>query len=222
MGLLTGASVRAALGAALLAAAPPAAASGLTLGARLAWAPAVGSAADRVPISEELRWQVPIQADAVWRLPWGAPAPFAGLSVGAYASWGRARAGTTPCADGAACSGRTIRAGAQALWTFAPWILRASPWAGAAFGWEWASSRRERLGAVTTTRWNGPELAIQGGAAWHVGGPLAIGPFALVGLGQYSGVGIETQVESASASVRDRAVHAWIQLGVRGTIDFGR
>ncbi len=210
------------LGAALVAVLPAApAAAGPSVGLRLGWASAVGSAAARLPISEEVVWQVPIQAEVLWRAPWGAPAPLAGLSLGLYGSYappGLAGAGSAPCA-GASCSAQAIRAGAQALWTFAPWVLDANPWVGAGAGWEWASHRRERLGATTTTRWNGPELSIQGGAAWRLGRALALGPYALVGFGRYRDVGIETPVESASASIGARAVHAWIHAGVRGTFD---
>jgi hypothetical protein len=223
VGLLTAVRAGALLVAALVAVLPAApAAAGPSFGLRLGWASAVGSAAAHVPMSEEVAWQVPIQAEALWRLPWGAPAPRAGLSLGLYGSYapaGLTGAGSTPCADGASCSAQAIRAGAQALWTFAPWVLDASPWIGAGAGWEWTSQRRERLDATTSTRWNGPELSIQGGAAWRLGSAFALGPYGLVGLGWYRDVGIETPVESASASIGARAVHAWIHLGVRGTFD---
>lgn len=208
VGLLSGA--RALVAAALLL--PVGAAARPTLGLRLGWAPAVGSAASRVPMSEELRWQLPLQLDALWR--------FGSLGAGAYASWGAARAGTEACADGAACSAQVLRAGAQGAWTFPPWSFGAAPWLGAGAGWEWASRRRERLGASATTRWDGPELAVQGGAEWRLGRRFAVGPFAVVALGRYAGIAVETSVESASASIGERAVHAWIQLGARGTIDF--
>ncbi len=221
MGLLSAVRSGALLGAALAAVLPASAAgTGPTFGLRLAGAAPAGDAAAHVPTSEEVRWHVPIQGDALWRLPWGAPAPRAGLSAGIYGSWGPGGGGTAVCADGASCSARTVRLGAQALWRFAPWLLGASPWVGAGAGWEWTSDRRERLDAATTTSWSGPELSIQGGAAWSLWDRrLALGPFALVGIGRYSRVSVETPVESASASIADRAVHAWIHLGVRGTFD---
>ena len=207
MGLLT--PLRAvALGALLL---PAAALARPTLGLRLAWAPAAGSAAEHVPMTEVIASAFPVQADALWR--WDR------LAAGAYASWAPGLVGAGTCTDGASCSASAIRAGAQATWAFDPWSFGAKPWVGGGRGWEWASQRRERLGAVTTTRWNGPELAAQGGAAWRVGARFAIGPFALVGLGRYAGLSVETTQGSASGAIEHRAVHAWIHLGVCGTVD---
>jgi hypothetical protein len=217
VGLLSAVRAGALVGAALAAVLPAAAAgAGPTFGLRLAWAGPAGDAAAHVPLSEQVTWQVPFQADALWRFE-----PRAPLAAGAYASWGPAAAGSAACADAAACSARTVRAGAQASWTFHRWSAGPEAWAGVGAGWEWASLRRARLDAVTRTGWNGPELSIQGGAAWRLGRRFALGPFALVGVGRYSTVSVETPVESASGSIGDRAVHAWIHLGVRGTIDLG-
>lgn len=221
MGLLSAVRAGALLGAALVAVlSAPAEAAGPSLGLRLAWAGPVGSAAGHVPLSEEVAWQVPIQLDAIWTFP-----PSSGrFGAGLYGSWAPARAGTAACADGASCSAQALRAGAQGLWTFyraAPvsgrWYGGFAAWGGVGAGWEWASHARTRLDATTTTGWNGPELSIQGGVEWRLG-LFTVGPFALVGVGRYSNVSIDTPVESGSASIGDRAVHAWIHLGVRGTI----
>jgi hypothetical protein len=171
----------------------------------------VGSAADLVPMAEAIQWQVPLQADALWSR--GA------IAAGAYGSWGAGQVGGHACTEGASCTAQAIRAGAQGLWTFPQWRSGAAPWVGAGLGWEWASQRRERLGAATTTRWDGPELALQGGAGWRVRGRFAVGPFVLLGLGRFASVSVETPEASASEPIPDRAVHAWIHLGVRGTID---
>lgn len=199
------------LAVALLLPAAAAARPALQLGLRLAFAPAAGSAAALVPMSEAIRWQAPIQADGLV----GAGAFAAGL----YGSWGPAQAGTEPCADGATCSARVTRAGAQALWSFRRTPAGAAAWAGAGLGWEWATSRRERLGATTERGWDGPELSLQGGLDWRVKRAFAVGPFLLVGLGRYSGASVETGEESGARPIGERAVHAWFHLGVRGTAD---
>ncbi|HEX9052255.1 MAG TPA: hypothetical protein VF841_17130 [Anaeromyxobacter sp.] len=215
MGLLSARAAGAILGAALAAVLPAAAgAEGPAFGLRLGWATSLGDAADHLPLSEEVAWLAPVQADALWTF-----APSGRIAAGAYASWGPGRGGTAACADGAACSAQAIRAGAQGLWTFYRWRPGSGAWVGAGAGWEWTSVRRERLGAATTTRWNGPELSIQGGAAWRLGEAFAIGPFAQLGVGRYAGVTVETPVETASAPIADRRVHAWAELGVRATFD---
>lgn len=195
----------------LLAAGASAADPAVQLGLRLAWAPAVGSAAASVPMSEAVQWHVPIQAEAAWSA--------GGFAAGGYASWGPGQVGAQGCGDGASCSAQVIRAGAQALWTFPRTRYGFAPWTGGGLGWEWASHRRERLGAATTTSWNGPELGVQGGAAWRVADRFAVGPFLLVGLGWYERVAIETPEAFGSGSIADRAVHVWFHLGVRGTVE---
>jgi hypothetical protein len=188
----------------LLAVARPA------LSVRLAYAPAVGSAAERVPIGDAIRAQVPIQVDALWR--------FGTLAVGPYASWGLGV--VTGCDDGASCRGAGIRGGIEALLTL-PELRRGGlvPWAGAGAGWEWASRRRERLGNALTWTWSGPEAHLQLGGAWSVAPRLAVGPYLLVAGGRYERVALHTPVESATTTVRERAVHAWVHLGVRGAVD---
>ncbi len=191
---------------------PMAASARPTLALRLAYAPAVGSLAGSVPISDAMRSQVPLQADALWPLR-------PELAAGLYASWGPGQVPSRACGAGASCSAAATRAGLQGLRTFARSSFGATPWAGAALGWEWASQRRERLGVETTARWNGPELALQGGAQWTLGRRFGLGPFLLLGAGRYERMSLETPEASASAAIADRAVHAWVHVGVRGSVD---
>lgn len=179
--------------------------AGPVLALRLGVAQAVGSAAADVPVSDAVRLQFPIQLDALWR--------FGSAAAGAYASWGLARSG--------GCEGfcaSVTRAGLQATWSFAPW-REAEPWAGVASGYEWAAERGD--GDVTTT-WRGFELfAAQGGIEWRVAPALALGPFILVGAGRYTNVALETGVESASAELARKSVHAWFHAGVRARLVLG-
>jgi hypothetical protein len=185
---------------------------GVEAGLRLAWAHALGSAASHVPMSETAEWQVPIQADVLWSAD--------RFAAGIYGSWGPGGLSGPECSEGASCSARDVRAGVQLYWRFPPAYLGAMPWLGGALGWEWASHRRERLGVATTTRWNGPELAAQGGAEWRVWRQVGVGPFLLLGLGRYERMTVETSQEQASEDVARHAVHAWIHVGVRGTYAF--
>jgi hypothetical protein len=191
--------------------AAPAAAAGLepVLALRLGVAGAVGSAVANLPISDTIPLQFPIQVDALARR--------GPLAIGAYGSWGFAHA--AKCAD-ASCSAWDARLGLQATWTF---ILRSGgePWIGVASGYEWARQNRTRVGTVTTT-WRGWEpIALQGGIEWPVLRWLALGPYGIAGLGRYSMVTVDTGYESATASVPDEALHAWLHLGVRGRFLLG-
>ena len=172
---------------------------------RLGVAPALGSAAADVPASDAVRLQFPVQLDALWRVGRAA--------AGAYASWGPARSGGC---EGLCAS--VTRAGLQATWTFAPW-RGGEPWAGVATGYEWA---RERGDGDVTLTWRGFELlAAQGGIEWRVAPAVAVGPFLLFGVGRYTNVALDTEVESASAELARKAVHAWFHAGVRARLVLG-
>jgi hypothetical protein len=181
---------------------------------RLGIAPAVGSPTADVPVSEALTLQVPVQVDALWR---------AGrLATGVYGSWGVARYGAC---GGGSCGASVARLGVEALWSFAPFapLAAAEPWVGVGAGYEWASASRARSGASLATSWRGPELfQAQGGVEWRRGRRLAIGPFLLVGAGRYTRLALDTGVDSASADVARKAVHAWVHVGVRGRLALGR
>ncbi len=198
--------------AALLLPALAGAGGGPTLAARVAFAPAVGSVAASLPMSEGLQAQLPLQLDALWR--------FGPFSAGAYTSVGLGLVGAAACADGADCSGSAVRVGVQGIRDFGArgpgWP---AAWAGVGLGWEWARWSRERLGSETSWSYGGPEALVQGGAEWRLGRRLALGPYALVGLGRYASVSLDTPVASASADVGERAFHAWIHLGVRCRLD---
>src|SRR5512138_799316 len=131
---------------------------GVELGLRLGWAGAFGDAARYVPMSEAVASQLPIQADVAWSAE--------RFAAGVYGSWGPGQAGAQACGGGASCSAQVARAGVEGAWRLGELGFGATPWVGAALGWEWASHRRERLGAATTTRWNGPEVGLQGGLDW--------------------------------------------------------
>jgi hypothetical protein len=180
-----------------------------SVGLRLAVAPAVGSAAGDLPVSDAVRLQFPLQLDALWA--------FGPIAVGGYASWGLARVG----ACGGSCDGSVVRAGLEAIRTFAS-SRRAVPWAGIGAGYEWATEHRARAGHARTTRWRGFELlAVQGGLEWRVARAVALGPFLLVGAGRYTDVSLDTGIESASEGIARRAFHAWIHAGVRGRLVLG-
>jgi hypothetical protein len=189
---------------------PAIAAGQPALSLRLAYAPAFGSAADRIPMGDALGAQLPIQLDALWR--------FGSLAAGPYASWGLGV--VSGCDDGASCRGVALRTGIEALLGL-PDLRRGGlvPWAGVGVGWEWASRRRERLGNTLTWTWSGPEAHLQLGGEWKVASRLAVGPYLLVAGGRFERVALYTPVGSGTTRLRERAIHAWVHLGVRGAVD---
>lgn len=182
-----------------------------TVALRLAYAPALGSAAREVPMSEVTRAQVPIQVDALWR--------FGAASAGVYGSWGPGQVPSSQCRDGASCSASALSLGLQAqyaLRAFGPGIV---PWSGLGVGWERARHRDERLGSEAVFTWSGFEVLLQAGAELPLGHGFSVGPFAQLAIGRYGDVALDTHEASVSAAIDERAFHAFLHLGVRGKLD---
>jgi hypothetical protein len=199
----------AAAAAALLALAAPAARAEPVFALRAAVAPAFGSAADDVPVGDAVSLQVPLQLDALWR--------HRSFAAGVYGSWGWGR---VDACEGS-CGASVWRAGLQGTWSFAP-VRGAEPWAGLAAGYEWAIARRRRSGGEVSSTWRGFELlAAQGGVEWRVARMTALGPYVLLGFGRYDELSVDTGIESATASIPERALHGWIQVGVRARLVLG-
>lgn len=184
---------------------------GLVLGLRLAFAPALLDAADRLPLGELVASQVPVQAEVLWRID-------RRLAAGAFASYGLGQPGATAC-GGASCGARAIRAGAELLFEPGAPLLGAAPWLGAGAGWEWLSVSRELAGTEVSTGLHGPEGFVEAGLAWGVAERLAVGPYLLLAAGSYGRASLEAAGGSASSALPDRALHLWLHAGVRGTFE---
>jgi hypothetical protein len=184
---------------------------------RLGVAAPSGDAVPGVPVADLVRMQFPVQLDALWRA--GA------LSAGAYGSWGL---GLVRCDPGASCDASVWRLGLQATWSFrrgegASGLRAFEPWVGLATGYEWAVHGRSRGGSDVSTTFRGFELvALQGGLEWRIAPRVALGPAFLIGVGRYSHMSVATPVESASAPLADRSVHAWYHLAARARVTLGR
>jgi hypothetical protein len=210
----------------LSAAASPARAgepSGLSFGLRTGYGIPLGEAADGVKLKDLASGAVPVQLECGWRFDehWLA---------GAYYSWG-----PTFVADGAetalAARGATDvsghfeqRIGVQGIYTFSP-MKKLAPWAGVGVGYEWTRYADAKVdGREVEVGLRGFEAMVQAGADYRLNPRLSVGPFATFNVGQYrstiewveNGDDLDT---SADASIGDRGVHEWIQLGIRGTFD---
>lgn len=190
------------------------------VGLRLGWAGPVGSAyADRasgraLSLSDGFRSQVPIQVEAGYRLT-------DRITAGAYASYGFdsvGRAVKVACdAVPTSCSARTIRVGAQGSYRLADIRRSLSAWLGLGVGWEWSTFSRSRALDVT---FSGPEIvSLQAGADWRAGPKISLGPFFQASVGRFWSIDQSAVAPVGSSSVDlDTRTHAWLGLGLRGTI----
>lgn len=176
-----------------------------SLSLRTGWAIPIGNIVGNVKMTEFFDGFVPVQLDLDFAVS-------EGVRLGLYGSYGFA---SVVCNPAISCSGRDIRVGAQAL--FALSDASFGPWLGVGAGFEHARYEDTThpypgVNYVARSDLNGWEATVQGGAAWDLGQRWKVGPYLLLGAGRYEGGDI-----SDSA---DKAVHAWLQVGIRGSLGF--
>jgi hypothetical protein len=173
------------------------------LGLRAGFAFGMGDAAANAKLSDAVKWQIPIQLDALYRLT-------PELSLGGYGSYGFGILGdplNDACdAVNADCSASSWRVGVQAAYALNQ--LRSatlSPWVAVGTGWEWL--KVESAGADTTS--NGWEYVnLQLGADYKANKQLAVGPFVQFSVGQFRKI--------EGNDIPDKGTHEWLTIGLRG------
>jgi hypothetical protein len=216
-------SLIAAFAIAVLAAAAPAhadEAAGLTLGLRAAYGLPLGDAGDGANLRGLTTGAIPMQLEAGWRFDehWFA---------GAFFSWGPTYAGSDARdllrAQGLNdVSGHAVqRLGLQGIYTILP-EQRFAPWVGLSVGYEWALYADAKLsdGREIEVGLGGFEAAVQVGGDYRLTPNFSIGPFATFNVGQYrSHLTWIEHSENTTASVEDRGIHGWLQVGLKGTFN---
>jgi hypothetical protein len=206
----------ASLAAAALALLPAAAAASpprLELGARAGAAVPLGDADGSARLDDATAIAFPLWLEASWKVTprlalgaWGAFAP------------GVPGHGLRDACDrvAASCSAFGLRTGLRAALTFAP-LRGAEPWAALGTGYEWAWQKA----GGSTHAWRGFEwLLLEGGAQVRVNPAFAWGPYLSASVGRFEQEVLASGGGSASFALSERTVHAWIEIGVRGTIAF--
>lgn len=180
-----------------------------SLGARLGFAPALGDAEKDSPMKDGVKSQIPIQLDAMYKL---SPA----FALGVYLSYGFAQLNsdiTSGCdAAGIDCSASDTRLGVQATYAFTKVSPTFVPWAGAGIGIEWLTLKGSAGGISASADTTGFEfLNLQAGADYKVSEQFSVGPYLLFSIAQYSSV--------EGNDIQNKAVHEWLNFGVRGKFD---
>jgi hypothetical protein len=193
---------------------PAASRAQVTLGARVGYAFGIGdvfAATGTDPamgMSEWTKGQIPFQLDGLFRLS-------EKVAVGAYLAYGIGQAGDSCDYPGADCTARVTRLGAQGTYTFSTGG-KFVPWAGVGIGYEW-NSIEDAGDKATFKGWE--YLNLQLGGDVKLGGKFSAGPYAMVSIGRYADVEVETSGIGLGVEIPDKSVHAWIGLGLRGKFD---
>lgn len=191
---------------------PALAAGGPALGLRVGWAFPLGDAQAGDRLADAFRGAVPVGLEGHWRLG-------ERLSAGFHFEYGFGLVAPRLAGAFASARGADLRLGAAARFRFpAGWPFE--PWVGAGAGWEWArfwvrGAAPGRLGL------SGPELQLEAGGEHSLrGSRFAVGPFLSARFGRYGSAWESGPEGSSSASVRKTAIHAWLQVGLRGGFDW--
>lgn len=203
---------------------PTASRAQFTLGARLGYAPAMGNAfkdantGEASKMSDGVKSQIPIQLDAAYRVS-------KEVAIGAYFSYGIGQVGKAFKADcdafGQDCSASAVRLGLQASYSFAQVSPQFTPWAGAGFGYEWATAKATGGGIPDEKiTFKGFEfLNLQVGGDYKVSDQFGIGPYVMFSIAQYSKAEFESGGLTVSGDIDKKAVHEWFGFGIRGKFD---
>lgn len=154
------------------------------------------------------------------------------LSLGAFFQYGVGLL-SEDCPDGGSCSARQLRFGVNVAYHFQP-TETLEPWVGLGVGYEVldmnVSTGEGGLSARVGTAVRGLEFAsLQGGLDYRVSRTFSVGPFVTLTAGQYSVVTsrIEADEDSpffedveATEDIERKALHAWLQGGVRMQVRF--
>jgi len=207
--------------AAALAAAPALADdSGLTLALRAGYGIPMGDAVKDGKLSDGVSGTIPFWLDAGYRID-------RNWFVGAYFQYGiglvnksNALGGGTCDQPGASCSAYTLRFGLEGIYSFSPGASFA-PWAGLGVGYEIAGASAEQAGQKATATYRGFEFVnLQLGGDFKVSPAFSVGPYVAFSIGQYSNAKVESPgLPTFDGSITDKAIHEWLQFGVKGTFD---
>ena len=190
--------------------------SGFEAGIRLGYGFPLGSVVKDSAFSDGLSGMVPIWLDAGYRIN-------PNWYVGAYGQYGfisvKEQSPGSPggCAPSQDCSAHSIRFGVMGQYHILP-AGPFDPWVGLGLGYEMLSISSSVGAQKVDASLSGFEFAnLQLGGDYKVSRSLGIGPFASFSLGQYSSASTSLNGVSTSVDIKDKALHEWFVVGVRGT-----
>jgi hypothetical protein len=188
-----------------------------TLGVRVSAALPMGSVlSDPITgallIDELVAVSIPLQLDAGVTLSgrW---------FVGGYVQYGWNVLQLGQCKVGESCSLTGLRVGVQAL--FSLYDQGDTPWFGIGSGWEWLFTRYSSASFTTTLDVSGWEyVSFQAGYDVVVAPGWKVGPWISGSVGEFSRASLGYDGQVTDGNIPNKALHGWLQLGVRGTFGF--
>jgi hypothetical protein len=181
----------------------------VSVGASAGWAAPLGSAERGARLRDTTFGTVPLGLDASYRV-------LSSLGIAAHVTYGIGV--PTLCQSTGDCTaslGTDVGLVFGIRWHL-PRIGPTSPLVDLGLGYEWFSARFADAGAHSARSYRGPLLTSGRFAApFRVGAHWTVGPLVELSVGTFTAQSLQTNVASISQDVASRAVHAWLQLGIR-------
>jgi hypothetical protein len=189
--------------------------SGVSIGLSVGYGLPMGNVSGSQPMSDLFGGALPLQVDVGWRFT---PSLYAGAffqySIGFVSS-----KQTAACTVNGwtSCTGGDMQFGANFVYTFLPYAAFA-PYVGLGLGWEIATLSYSGGNQSISESVSGFQFArILVGGDFRVGSAFRVGPFVNFSLGQFSS--LSSPNAAANGSITDKAIHSWLQFGIKGTVD---
>ena len=202
---------------------PPERDSGLTLALRLGYGIPFGDTSANAsgvttPLGDQFQGELPFWIDAGYRFA-------RNWFVGAYLQLGvgvvnKDKAAGSVCSQpGVSCKGSDVHLGVEGAYSFSPG-KSFNPWVGLGTGYEWTNLKADSSAGNGEFTFNGWEfLNLQAGGDFAVSRLFALGPYASLGLGQYSSAKLTLGSTTFNGDVENKKTHGWLQFGVKGTFN---
>ena len=195
-------------GGAVDTSAPPDAGGKIKVGLRLGYMLPMGDSAKDVKLGDSVSGGIPIWLDLGYMVT-------PNIMVGLYASYAFLMLDSKikDACDAASvdCSASQLRFGLQGQYHLSP-AESFDPWFGLGIGMELVDVKQ----GDAKSGLSGLEFANNmAGGDFKAGSSLAVGPFVSFSVGQYS----KTTGDNG-ADIKDKAMHQWLTLGVKGTMGF--
>ncbi len=192
--------------------------SGLSIGLSVGYGIPMGTASGASDanaarsFSDVYSGAVPLQVDLGWRFS-------PNIYLGGFFEYAFAFiASAENCNNGVTCSGGDMQFGIDFVYTFAPRATFA-PYVGVGLGYEIASLSGSANGQSLTFTYSGFEFArIIVGGDFRLGSSFRLGPFVNFSLAEFSNFST-SGTSSSSVSIPSKALHEWLQFGIKGTVD---
>lgn len=192
-------------------------ATGLSIGGRVGYGAPMGKASgvEGADLSKLYDGMFPLWLDVGYRTS-------RNFYLGAFFQYGfgMVSSDNKACVSGGVnCSINNVRLGLNVHYHFLP-LEQTDPWIGIGAGYEWGNFDAKSGTSSGSVSFSGWEIVnVQLGVDFKASSLMRVGPFAALGVAQYSNGSMDLNGSSTSSSIDKQALHEWLIVGLRTQLD---